>query len=180
MIYLKVLDAELRKLSHSKGTAKTMLCLPLGRAWFVAAKLTVSALWFLVLSASLLAESLLVGAFIGLPGFSLPLFLDTCAQVLIVAAALLALAPAVAWLALASEGFMAPTGFTIFMLVVGTILGHTDWSRYFPWSIVPLVTGIAGPRIEHLGTESYAVLAATFAACLAGAILHQQRADNTQ
>jgi hypothetical protein len=44
------------------------------------------------------------------------------------------------------------------------VLGATGWGKWFPWSIVPLFAGVAGPRVEALALGSFAVLALAFAA----------------
>lgn len=165
---------------YAEGTAKNMLGLPVRRELFVAAKLVVSSLWFLALTLALLAESLIVGAVLGFSGFSWALFLHEAGNVLVAALLSLALGPTVAWIAVASGGYLAPLGFTIFSLVLGTAFGATAWARWVPWSIVPLFSGLAGPRVEELGPGSYLVMAAFFAATALGAASRFSRADNTQ
>jgi ABC-2 type transport system permease protein len=165
---------------YAEGTAKNMLGLPLKRGFFVAAKLAVSSLWFLALTLALIAESLASGALLGLSGFSWPLFLREAGNILVAALLSLALGPTVAWIAVASEGYLAPLGFTIFSLVLGTAFGATAWARWVPWSIVPLFSGLAGPRVEELGPGSYLVMAAFFALTALGASARFSRADNTQ
>jgi ABC-type transport system involved in multi-copper enzyme maturation permease subunit len=55
--------------------------------------------------------------------------------------------------------------------------GLTIW---FPWTIVPLVSGLAGPAAGRLPAGSYVVVALTCAAGTAAALLYLKRADNTQ
>jgi hypothetical protein len=54
---------------YAEGTAKNLLTLPVGRAAIVAAKLVVSAAWFLGMAALLCAEAVAVGLWLDLPGF---------------------------------------------------------------------------------------------------------------
>ena len=71
-------------------------------------------------------------------------------------------------------------GFTIFMLVLGNVLGATGWGIWFPWSIVPLYAGVAGPRVEVLASGSLVVLAITFAAGVLATAWQLRGADNGQ
>jgi hypothetical protein len=87
------------------------------------------------------------------------------------------LVPVVAWVAMRGRGYLAPVGFAIFMLVMGSIFGATGWGKWFPWSIVPLFAGVAGPRIEHLVPGSMVVLGATFAAGIALGVWELRNAD---
>ncbi len=92
----------------------------------------------------------------------------------------LALQPLVAWVTVASGGYLAPFGYTIATLIVGNLMIRTDWAPWCPWSIVALLGGLAGPRQAGTAAGSCLVLAATFALGLAATILHQARADNCQ
>ncbi len=55
---------------YSEGTAKNMPALPVGRHWFVLAKLVVAAVWWFLLVATVFVEAILVGAALSLPEFS--------------------------------------------------------------------------------------------------------------
>jgi ABC-2 type transport system permease protein len=165
---------------YAEGTAKNALALPTPRAGIVFAKLAVSGLWFLALSAFLVAEAALAGSLLGLPGFAAALFWREAANILVTACLVLALGPAVAWVAMAGGGYLAPLGFTVFTVVLGTIFGATDWARFIPWSIVALFSGAAGPRAGELGMASYAILAGFFLLCALASALWLERADNTQ
>jgi len=46
---------------YADGTAKNLLALPVGRQWFVFAKLVVAAVWWMVLVVAVLAEAIVVG-----------------------------------------------------------------------------------------------------------------------
>jgi ABC-2 type transport system permease protein len=86
----------------------------------------------------------------------------------------------VAWISIVGHGYFAPLGFTIFMLVLGNVFGATGWGKWFPWSIVPLFAGIAGPRVETLAPGSLVLLMITFIACVVGATLQLRYTDNCQ
>jgi ABC-type transport system involved in multi-copper enzyme maturation permease subunit len=180
MLMVSVLASFVFGREYAEGTAKNLLTLPVERHWFVIAKLTVVLGWFALLTLSLVIEGLAVGSLLELPGYSTALALRSVAEIFLAAFVAWTLVPVVAWIATAGRGYFAPLGFTIAMLVLGNVLGATGWGRWFPWSIVPLFAGVAGPRGETLGAESAAVLAFTFALGLAATIHRLRTADTTQ
>ncbi len=180
MILLSVIVIYLFGREYSEGTAKNMLALPVSRAYFVAAKLCVAALWFALLSAYLLAECLIVGKLLGLGTPPAELAARESANLFLSALLVLALQPIVAFVTVASGGYLAPFGYTIATLLVGNLMIRTDWARWCPWSIVALLGGMAGPRQEGVLLGSSLVLAATFAVGVAATVLHQAYADNCQ
>jgi ABC-2 type transport system permease protein len=180
MLLLAIIAAYVFGREYSEETAKNMLVLPVPRQLFVLAKLVVIAAWFAALLLSLFGEGVLVGWALGLPGFSARLAAGSLGEILLSGAVGYLLVPVVTWIAALGKGYLAPIGFTIFMLVLGNVFGATGWGKWFPWSIVPMLAGMAGPRLEVLAPGSLAVVGATFAAGLAATILQLRNADNTQ
>ncbi len=180
MILASIIAAYVFGREYSEGTAKNLLALPVGRHWFAAAKLIVVLAWFGALIVSLIVEGLVVGALMGLPGFSAALAVASVGSILLAALVAWLLVPVVAWIAALGRGYLAPLGFTIFTLVLGMAFGATGWGKWFPWSMVPLFAGVAGPRVETLAPGSLVVLALTFAAGVAATIWQMRYADNAQ
>jgi ABC-2 type transport system permease protein len=180
MILLAIVAAYVFGREYSEGTAKNMLTLPVGRHWFATAKFVVLFAWLGALTLSLIAEGLLVGALLGLPGFSVSLALSSCGNILFAGLIGYLLVPVVTWIATLGRGYLPPIGFTIFMLVMGNVLGATGWGKWFPWSIVPMLAGLSGPRVEVLAPESLVVVGLTFVAGIAATIWQLRHADNTQ
>lgn len=162
---------------YAEGTAKNMLALPIPRWWFVMAKLGVTALWWLGLVAAILVEAGIVGAALGLGGFSTGVVLGGIGDALLAALVVFLLTPAVAWIATLGRGFLPPMGFAMLALVMGNIIGTTGWGKWFPWSIAPLFAGVAGPRVEVLAPGSIIVVVATCAAGVAATIAQVRWAD---
>lgn len=177
-LLLAVITAWVFAREYVEGTARNMLALPLPRWWFVAAKLVVVAGWWLGLVAVVLVEAVLVGAVLGLPGFSARVLIAGFGDVLLAALVGLLLAPVVAWIAILGRGYLPPLGFAMLMLVIGNVLGATGWGRWFPWSIVPLYAGVAGPRMETLAAGSFLVVGLTCAAGVTAAIAQLRWADH--
>jgi ABC-2 type transport system permease protein len=163
---------------YADGTAKNLLALPVARERFAGGKLVVAAVWWLVLAVAALAEGLLIGAAMGLPGFTADVGWHVVTGVLMAAATSFLLAPVVAWVTVWTRSYLAALGFALGMLLLGDVVGHTGWAAWFPWSIVPLLTGMVGSAAPVLSWGSSLVLGLTFVVGLAGTALHLRLADN--
>lgn len=163
------------------GTAKNLLALPVGRLWFVLAKLVVAGAWWAVLVAFVIVETLLIGLVMALPGFSAALAAGAVRDALLAATVAYLLAPVVAWIATLARGYMAPLGFALAMLVLAQVFGKTGWAGWFPWSIVGSFVGsVGGLRAADLTPGSLVVVALTFLAGIAATIAQLRYADNAQ
>jgi len=180
LLLLSVIASYLFGREYSERTAKNMMALPIARHWFVAAKLTVAFAWFGAIIAICLAETFIVGSALGLPGLSSGIALRGAGEILLAAGVSFLLMPVTAWIATLGKGYLPPLGFAILTLVLGTVLGATGWGKWFPWSIVPLFAGTAGPRAETLAPGSLIVVFLTFAAGIAATIGQLRWSDNTQ
>ncbi len=160
-LVLAVIAAYVFGREYVDGTARNMMALPLGRAWFVAGKFVVAAGWWALLVGAILVEGCLLALALRLPGFSGAVLSRGVHDVLLAAYVGFLLVPVVAWIATLGRGYLLPLGFAMLMLVAGNILGATGWGRWFPWSIVPLFAGVAGPRHEVLAPGSVIVVAIT-------------------
>lgn len=180
MILLSVLAAFVFGREYAEGTAKNMLALPIGRHWFVFSKLMVVLVWFAALTAAVLAETVVLGLLLHLPGPSLDTFGRGTADVALASLVAFLLVPPVAWIATLGKGYLPPLGFALVMLLLGNVFGATGWGKWFPWSIVPLFAGVAGPRVETLEPGSVVVVVVTFLAGTAATVAHVRYADNVQ
>ena len=180
MLLLSFIVAYIFGREYTEGTAKNLLALPVGRHWFVLAKLVVAAVWWAVLVVAVLAEALVLGAALALPGFSATLAVRAVHDALLAAAIAYLLAPVVAWIAMLGRGYLPPLGFALAMLALGDVCSHTGWAAWFPWSIVPLYIGAIGQRVTTLAPSSLVVVALTFLAGIAATIAQLRWADNAQ
>jgi ABC-2 type transport system permease protein len=180
MILLSMIVIYIFGREYAEGTAKNMLGLPIPRWRFAAAKLTVAAVWYALLTAFLLALKPLVAALLGLGPAASGEFAREAGQAYAAAAVVFALQPLVAWIAVASRGYLAPFGYTIATMIVANLMAHTDWARWCPWSIVAVLGGMSGPQEGSVVLGSAAVLALTFALGMALLVLREARADNCQ
>jgi len=180
MLLLSFIVAYVFGREYADSTAKNLLALPVGRHWFVLAKLVVAAVWWVVVVAVLLLEAFAVGAALALPGFTLALAAGAVRDALLVAAIAYLIAPLVAWIATLGRGYMPPLGFALATLALGQIFSKTGWAAYFPYSILPLLIGAVGKPVSTLPAASYVVVALTFVAGIAATVAQLRYADNTQ
>jgi ABC-2 type transport system permease protein len=180
MLVLSFIIAYIFGREYADRTAKNLLALPVGRHWFVLAKLVVAALWWFALVAAVLAEALVIGLVLGLPDFSAELLTGGSRDALMAAGIAYLLAPVVAWIATLGRGYLPPLGFAFAMLALGNVLAKTGWALWFPWSIVPLSIGMVGKPVRTLPTGSLVIVGLTFLAGIAATILQTRYADNTQ
>jgi len=180
MLLLAFIVAYLFGREYDDATAKNMLGLPVGRHWFVVAKLVVAFVWWVALVAIVLAEAFAIGFALGLPGFSAELAMSGVGSALLAAGISYLLTPVIAWVTVWSRGSSAPIAFAIAMLAAGNLFGRTGWAVWFPWSIVPLLIGMVSDPLATLPSGSYVVLAATFAAGVAATIAQLRYADCAQ
>lgn len=178
-LLLAVIAAYVYGREYTEGTAKNLLALPLPRWWIVVAKLVVVALWWLALLVVILVETWGVAVALALPRYSGAALADGVGDVLLAGLVVFLLTPVVAWLATVGRGYLPPLGFAMLALVLGNVLGATGWGKWFPWSIVPLFAGVAGPRVEVLAPGSIFVVIATFAVGVGATIAQVRWADNT-
>lgn len=180
MLLLAFIVAYVFGREYADGTAKNLLALPVGRHAFVVAKLAVAGLWWVVLVALIVVETLVLGAALGLPGFSAPLLLARMGDIALVTLAAYLLVPPVAWIAVLGRGYMAPIAFALATLAIGNLFSHTGWAPWFPWSVVPLFVGAVGVQQASIPTGSIVVVAVTFVGGVAAAIATLRYADNDQ
>ena len=160
----------------SDRTAKDLLALPTARSAVVGAKLIVAAGWCLLLTAQLIVLSLLLGAILGLPGWSA----DTVSRGLgtVIATTLLTVALATTYGLAASigRGYLAAVGAMFVSLFAAQVIAALGFGAWFPWSVPSLLSGVAGP--DQAGPLSIAAVVVVGAAASAATAIWWERADH--
>jgi ABC-2 type transport system permease protein len=164
----------------SDHTAKELLATPTPRAAIITAKFVVVAAWTAGLVALIGVLGLAVGQAIGLPGWSWAVLWRGAGDLALTTLLALALMPPVAWLASAGRGYLPPLAWAMLTLFLAQILAATGWGAWFPWSVPPLFSGLAGPRADQLGPHSYVLVVLTLAAGLLATFVWWHRADQTR
>jgi len=164
----------------SDHTAKELLALPTPREAIVGSKLAVVVIWAAGLTALVLGIGLMVGAAVGLPGWSMALLWRSAGDLVVTAGLTLALMSPVALFASVGRGYLPPIGWAILTIFLAQIVAVTGWGGWFPWSVPALFSGAAGPRATQVGLQSYVVVALTCAAGLVGTFAWWHSADQTR
>jgi ABC-2 type transport system permease protein len=165
---------------YAEGTAKVMLTSPAQRHLFVLAKFIVAAVWWACIVAGVLIEALIIGLALALPGLTAALAVRALSQTLVLAGVAFLLTTLEGWIAVLGRGYLAPLGFAVGTLALGDLVGHTGWAQWFPWSIMSLLAGTAGPRTDTLPAGSLVVLVLTCALGIAATMAQLKWGDNTQ
>ena len=164
---------------YGDRTVKDLLALPTSRAMVVGAKFLVIATWSAVLAAMVYALGILIGAAIGLPGWSARLAMEAAGEVAMTAALTIALITPLAWAASAGRGYLPPIAALFLAIFLSQVIAALGWGAYFPWSVPALLSGVAGPDARDLGATSYLVVAMAGIAGLAGTRAWWRFADQT-
>lgn len=164
---------------YSDRTIKDLLALPTSRAAIVVAKMIVLAIWTALLATLVVALGLVLGAAIGLPGWSFGFALQSAGKIAVVAGLTFALATPFALAASAGRGYLPPIGFLFLTIFLAQVIAALGWGVYFPWSVPALLSGAAGPEGSDLGGASYALVLLTGLAGIAGALVWWQSADQS-
>ena len=158
MILFSIMTTWIFGREFSDHTVKEILALPTTRETIITAKFISIIAWSLVITLLVFGTSLVIGALVVLPGWSLNLlrisFIDIVGGTLLT----LPLISYVALLASNGRGYLPPFGWMILTLVLANIAAIMGWGDWFPWAIPALFSGIAGPRTEWLGVHSYIIL----------------------
>jgi ABC-2 type transport system permease protein len=162
------------------GTAKELLAVATPRRDVVIAKFVVVFGWGVVLSALVLGAGLVVGAAVGLPGWSRDVVSQGSRDVFVSGSLTLGLMPAVAFAASAGRGYLPAFGWTILTLFLAQVVAATGWGAWFPWSVPALYSGLAGPGTAQLGVHSYVGVALVLATGGAATIAWWEHADHAR
>jgi ABC-2 type transport system permease protein len=168
----------------SDHTAKELLSLPTPRWIIVAAKFALTALWIVGLTLLISVVSLGVGAFVGMPGWSVEVAWTSFRSLAITALLNFMLMPFVAFLASVGRGYIPPLAWavaTLGLAQVAGLMGRGDW---FPWAVPGLYSlmfsMMYGQRAEPLGPHSYVLVTLTFVAGLVSTIVWWRSADQAR
>jgi ABC-2 type transport system permease protein len=164
----------------SDRTAKELLATPTPRSAIIAGKFVLIAVWTVSLVGLVFALGLVVGNGVGLPGWSTGLLWRAAADLAATTGLTLALMPPVALLASAGRGYLPPMGWTMLSVFLAQILAAIGWGAWFPWSVPALFSGLAGPRADQIGPQSYVLVALVLMAGLAATFAWWRNADQTR
>ncbi|MEP7192737.1 MAG: ABC transporter permease [Actinomycetota bacterium] len=164
----------------SDRTAKDLLALPTSRVAVVAAKLVVAACWCLLLTAQLIVFSLLLGALLGLPGWSADTALRGLGTVLATTVLTVALATTYGLAASVGRGYLAAVAVMFVSLFAAQVIAALGFGAWFPWSVPSLLSGVAGPDQAGPGPMSIAGVLVVGATASIATAFWWERADHNR
>jgi len=139
----------------SDRTAKDLMAIPTSREEIVTAKFVLIVGWVLLVTILVFGVGLLIGALVGIPGWTTELAWSSFVDAILTAGLNLFLMTPVAFFATAGRGYLPPFGWTILAIFFAQIIAATGWGDWFPWSVPALFSGMVGPRADQLGLHSY-------------------------
>jgi ABC-2 type transport system permease protein len=152
---------------YSDHTAKELLALPTPRGVIVTAKFVLTALWMLGLTLVVFVIGLVIGAAVGIPGWSPGLVWESFWSLMLTALLAFMLMPFVAVFASVGRGYLPPLGWAFITMASAQIAGVLGWGDWFPWSVPGLLSSLNGPRTEPIASHSYIMVLLAF---IAGAV----------
>lgn len=143
----------------SQHTVQNLLALPTARTTIVGGKFVVAAVWCLTLSIYTWLLGLLIGAALGLPGWSAAVAVGGSVRLLATAVMATLLVTPFALAASVGRGYLAGVGCMIAATFLAQVVALLGYGPYFPWSVPALFSGVAGPDRALLGPVGYTLVA---------------------
>lgn len=164
----------------SDRTAKDLLALPTSRAAVVWAKLLVAIGWCLALTVHLAVLSLLMGAMLDLPGWSVEVAADGLGTLLATALLTIALALGYGLVACLGRGYLPAVGFMFATLFAAQVAGVLGFGAWFPWSVPGILSGAGGPEQATPGLPGVVGVLLVGALAVAATLAWWDRADHAR
>jgi ABC-2 type transport system permease protein len=159
-------------------TMRGLLASPTSRGSVVVAKAMVVGAWGIAITAWVVVLGFVVGAVIGLPGWSDALAVTAVRNILGAALLTIVLQPVTGLLASVGRGYIAGLGWAVLAIAIAQILAVLGLGAAFPWAVPALIAGAAGPGVS-VPPVSIVLVLATGAVGLALAVAWWRRADHT-
>jgi ABC-2 type transport system permease protein len=164
----------------SDGTAKDLMALPTSRAAIVVAKLLVGGVWCFALTVEVVLISMIIGARLGLLGWSAHTALQGIGTVFASALLTFALATTYGLVASIGRGYLAAVGAMFLSVFAAQVIAALGFGAWFPWSVPSLLGGIAGPDQAGPGGWGIAEVVLVGAAASIATVVWWERADHSR
>lgn len=159
----------------SQGTAKDLLALPTPRTTIVGAKFAVTTSWSLVLTVQTYVLGLVIGAALGLSGWSAAVAVTGLVKLVLTAVLTIAVATPFALAASVGRGYLAGVGALFLAVFLAQVIALLGYGPYFPWAVPALVSDIAGRQPP--GPTGYGLVAVAGVAGVLGTAMWWKHAD---
>lgn len=162
----------------SDRTATDLLALPTSRTAVVLAKLLLGIVWCTLLSVLLLLVVLVLGAGLGLPGWSGGVALRGAGAVLGTGLLTAALAVPYGLAASVGRGYLPAVAVLFLTVLLAQVLAAVGHGAWFPWAVPALLAGTAGPVPAGIGGAGPVLVLLTALGSAAATALWWERADH--
>jgi ABC-2 type transport system permease protein len=129
---------------YSDRTVRLLLAIPTPRPAIVSAKALVITIWGAAIIAWVIALGFLVGAALGLPGWSDAAAAEALWRMAATGILIIALQPVTALFASIGRGYLAGLAWTVLTVAAAQVLAVLGWGAVFPWAVPALVSGAGG------------------------------------
>ena len=160
-------------------TVRELLAIPTRRRTIVVGKAIVIAGWSLAITAWIIALGLVIGALIGLPGWSVDDAFQAVTGMVLAALLTIALQTITAFFAGVGRGYLAPLAWALATVVASQILAVLGWGSLFPWSVPAILAGAGGPSQEPVSSVAVLLVVGVAAIGLGATIAWWERADQS-
>jgi len=160
-------------------TVRELLAVPTHRRTIVLAKASVIAAWTSLVALWVVVLGLLIGAFVGLPGWSAEAAVSAVAGMLFGAILTILLQTVTAYVAGVGRGYLAPLAWAIATIVAAQIVAVLGWGNWFPWSVPAVLAGAGGDTQEPVSAWAIVLLIGVAAAGLIATIRWWEQADQS-
>ncbi len=158
-------------------TVRGLLAVPVSRDAIVLAKALVVAGWAAGIGVWVVVLGFVVGAAVGLPGWSDQLATSGAINMAVALLLTIALQPVTGLLASVGRGYIPGLAWAVLTVAASQVLAVLGWGAAFPWAVPALLVGTGGPGTADIGAASFVLVLVTGLAGLVLAVRWWQRAD---
>jgi len=160
-------------------TVRGLLAVPTRRRSIVLGKAVVVVVWSVAIATWVIVLGLVVGALVGLPGWSTDLALSAVGGTALGVLLTISLQTATAFFAGVGRGYIAPLAWAIATIATSQILAVLGWGAWFPWSVPAILAGAGGAAVEPVSAPAVVLVVVVAAVGLVATIAWWERADQT-
>jgi ABC-2 type transport system permease protein len=135
--------------------------------------------WAAAIATWVIVLGLVIGALVGLPGWSAADAANALTGMALGALLTIALQTVTAFVAGVGRGYIAPLAWAVAMIAVSQVLAVLGWGNWFPWAVPAILAGAGGNAVEPVSLAAVILVLAVAAVGLVATVFWWERADQT-